>query len=112
MVSQWLGIPAAFVAWSFALYVFVMAPPSRGARFLVAMLVIDGLAVISSYDNYLYLDAFLVEKLGLTAWPWFRIHQASDWALIAVYLPFLGMTLDSPLVAEPLEKDTRAAFAS
>jgi len=26
MVSEWLGIPAAFVARSFALYVFIVAP--------------------------------------------------------------------------------------
>ncbi len=99
MVSAWLGIPAAFVAWSFALYVFVVAPPTRGARFLVAMLIIDGLAVISSYENPIVVDRFFIESLGLNALAWWSIHQASDWALIAVYLPFLGMTLDSPLVA-------------
>lgn len=99
MVSEWLGIPAAFVAWGFALYVFVLAPPTRGARFLVVMLIIDGLAVISSYGNSVYVDRFLIETLGLAALPWWRIHQASDWALIAVYLPFLGIALDSPLVA-------------
>ena len=99
MVSEWLGIPAAFVAWSFALYVFIVAPPSRGARFLVAMLVIDGIAVISSYSNWAYADRFLTDALGLPTLPWGHIHQASDWALIAVYLPFIGMTLESPLVA-------------
>ena len=98
MVAAWLGIPAAFVAWGFALYVFIVAPPTRGARFLVAMLVIDGLAVISSFENGIYVNHFLVDTLHLTALPWGHIHQASDWALIAVYLPFLGMTLDSPLV--------------
>lgn len=98
MISEWLGIPAAFVAWSFALYVYAVAPPTRGARFLIAMLVIDGLAVITSYSNLGYLNPFLVETLGLVAIPE-RIHQVSDWALIGVYLPFLGMTLRSPLVA-------------
>ncbi len=103
MVSEWLGIPAAFLAWGFALYVFVVAPPTRGARFLVAMLVIDGLAVVSSYDNGYYVNDFLVQVLGVAPLPLNRIHQASDWALIAVYLPFLGMMLDSPLVA-PLKR--------
>ncbi len=97
MISEWLGIPAAFVAWAFALYVFVVAPPTRGARFLVAMLVIDGIAVISSYDNAAHVEATL-GALGLGMEPWSAIHQASDWALIAVYLPFLGLTLESPLV--------------
>lgn len=98
MIADWLGIPAAFVAWGFAFYVFIVAPPTRGARYLVAMLVVDGLAVISSYSNGIYLNHFLVGA-GLPALHWGRIHQASDWALIAVYLPFLGMTLESRLVA-------------
>lgn len=96
MVSEWLGIPAALVAWSFALYVLVLAPPTRGARFLVGMLFVDGLAVITSYNNSLYLNPML-EYVGLPGVP--RVlHQVSDWALVAVYLPFLGMTLSSPLV--------------
>ncbi len=95
MVSEWLGIPAALLAWTFALYVLLVAPRTRSAQFLVALLFVDGLAVISSYGN----PAFLNRHFGLTAIPWHDIHQASDWALIAVYLPFLGMTLDSPLVA-------------
>lgn len=97
MVSDWLGIPAAILAWGFALYVLVVAPPTRGARVLVAMLFVDGLAVITSHNNLAYLNPFL-ESLGLPDVP--RVlHQVSDWALIAVYLPFLGMTLSSPLVA-------------
>jgi hypothetical protein len=101
MVSEWLGIPAAFIAWGFALYVFVVAPATRGARFLIAMLVIDGLAVITSYDNLSFVNPFLA-NLGLPVIPPV-LHQVSDWALIAVYLPFLGMTLRSPLVA-PLKQ--------
>ncbi len=99
MAAEWLGIPAAFVAWVFALYIFVVAPPTRGARFLVAMLAIDGMAIISSHENPVYVDRFLADAFGLTGLNWRDIHQASDWALIAVYLPFLGMTLESPLVA-------------
>lgn len=109
MMSEWLGIPAALLAWGFASYVFIMAPPTRGARFLVAMLIIDGLAVISSYGNWVYVDRFLTETLGMVALPGGLIHQASDWALIAVYLPFLGMTLDSPLVA-PLKRPVISAM--
>ncbi len=97
MISDWLGIPAAIVAWSFALYVLVVAPPTRGARFLVAMLVADGLAVITSYNNLLYLNP-LLETVGLPGVPGV-LHQVSDWVVVAVYLPFLGMTLSSPLVA-------------
>ena len=97
MISEWLGIPAALVAWTFAFYVLVVAPPTRGARYLIAMLVIDGIAVISSYDNWRYVDQFLDSLSPGTYWG--NIHQASDWALIAVYLPFLGLTLESKLVS-------------
>ena len=97
MITDWLGIPAAIVAWGFALYVLVVAPATRGARFLVAMLFVDGLAVITSYSNLDYLNP-LLETVGLPGIPQV-VHQVSDWALIAVYLPFLGMTLSSPLVA-------------
>jgi len=100
MISDWLGIPAAFVAWGFALYVSVVAPPTRGARLLIAMLIVDGLAVITSYNNLLYLNP-LLESVGLPAVP-DGLHQVSDWAIIAVYLPFLGMTLTSPLI-KPLK---------
>lgn len=100
MISDWLGIPAAFVAWGFALYVFVVAPPTRGARFLIAMLIVDGLAVITSYNNLLYLNPLLA-SVGLPAIPG-ALHQVSDWAVVAVYLPFVGMTLSSPLV-KPLK---------
>lgn len=99
-MADWLGIPAAFIAWGFALYVFIVAPPSRGARFLVAMLVVDGFAVITSYYNDLYVNPFLA-SLGLPTMPPV-LHQISDWALIAIYLPFLGMTLNTPLV-KPLK---------
>ena len=93
---DWLGIPAAFIAWGFALYVYAVAPPSRSARFLIAMLMVDGLAVITGYYNSLYYNPFLV-SLGLPEVPTV-LHQMSDWALVAVYLPFLGMTLNTPLV--------------
>jgi len=93
---EWLGIPAAFLAWGFALYVFVVAPRTRGARFLVAMLVADGFAVITGYSNLEHVNPFLA-SLGLPGIPGFW-HQVSDWVVVAIYLPFLGMTLNSPLV--------------
>lgn len=93
---DWLGIPAALLAWGFALYVFVVAPRTRGARFLIAMLVADGFAVITGYSNLDYVNPFL-ESLGIPGLPGYW-HQVSDWIIVAVYLPFLGMTLNSPLV--------------
>ncbi len=98
MIEEWLGIPAAFIAWGFALYVYIVAPPTRSARYLIAVLAVDGLAVITSYDNLSHLNPLLVDILGLWAVPQI-LHQVSDWALVAVYLPFIGMTLRSPLVA-------------
>ena len=98
MIHEWLGIPAGFIAWGFAFYVYIVAPSTRGARYLIGMLVVDGLAVISSGSNSEYINPFLTQTLGLPALDWGEIHQASDWAVVAVYLPFLGMTLASPLV--------------
>ena len=97
MIYDWLGIPAAFLAWAFALYVFVVAPRTRSSRFLVAMLLVDGLAVITSYNNLTYLNPLLA-YVGIPDVP-LVLHQVSDWALVAVYLPFIGATLNSPLVA-------------
>ena len=94
-MHEWLGIPAAIITWSFALYVYAVAPATKGSRFLVAMLVTDGFAVISSYSNSDTLD----EWLGLQGIPWWQIHQASDWVMVAIYLSFIGMTLGSGLVA-------------
>ena len=105
-MSEWLGVPAALIAWSFALYVYVVAPGTRGSRFLVAMLITDGFAVISSYQNPLFIN----EWLGIQGIPWREIHQASDWLLIAIYLPFIAMTLDSPLVAPLKGRTTRTIF--
>lgn len=100
-MTDWLGIPAGFLAWGFALYVFIVAPATRGAHFLIAMLFVDGLAVITSGNNYLYVNPIL-EAIGLPPITGL-LHQVSDWALVAVYLPFLGMTLNTPLVA-PLKR--------
>ena len=90
---DWLGVPAAFVAWGFALYVYLVAPGTLAARLLVAMLVIDGVAVISSHNNWSYVDALL----GLGIDVWWRVHLASDWAVMAIYLAFIGVTVPSPL---------------
>ncbi len=106
-MSDWLGIPAGLLAWGFALYVLVVAPPTRGARVLVAMLFVDGLAVITSHNNLAYVNPFLA-SLGLPAMPR-MMHQVSDWALIAVYLPFVGMTLSSPIAA-PLRHPVVSRF--
>ncbi len=105
-MPYWLGVPASIVAWSFALYVYVVAPGTKASRFLIAMLITDGIAVVSSYQN----PVFVNEWLGLQNIPWNRIHQASDWALVAIYLPFIGMTLGSSLVAPLKGRKTRTAI--
>ena len=64
------------------------------------MLVADGFAVITSYSNLDYVNPFL-ESLGLPSVPGV-MHQVSDWVIVAIYLPFIGMTLSSPLV-KPLK---------
>ena len=81
----WLGIPAGAIAWGFALYVLLVAPSTLASRLLVSMLVIDGIAVVSSYSNSYYLTV-----LGLSELNWWQVHQASDWAatfLVNVLFP-------------------------
>ena len=92
-MPDWLGIPAALIAWGFALYVYFVAPATVSSRLLIAMLVVDGIAVASSYNN----SAYFNQILQLDVLNWYRIHQASDWAVIAVYLAFIGATVQSPL---------------
>ena len=93
-MPEWLGIPAAFIAWIFALYVFLVAPKTTAARLLVALLVVDGIAVISSYRNSFFIDPVIG---GIGELQWAQIHQASDWLVIACYLAFIGVTVRSPL---------------
>jgi hypothetical protein len=57
------------------------------------MLLVDGVAVIGSYNNPLYLDKVI--PLGIEVW--WRVHVASDWAVIATYLAFIGVTVPSRL---------------
>ena len=80
---EWLGIPAGAIAWGFALYVLLVAPSTLASRLLVSMLVIDGIAVVSSYSNSYYLTF-----LGLSELNWWQVHQASDWA--ATLSPSIG----------------------
>ena len=58
----------------FALYAYAVATPTRGVRFLIAMLFVDGLAVITSYDNYLNVNPFLA-SLGLCGRCAFLVHR-------------------------------------
>lgn len=94
---EWLGSAAALVAWGFALYVYVIAPASTSSRLLIAMLIVDGVAVLSSWQFWHPVDTFLQLGEGV----WWRVHAASDWAVIGVYLAFVGATVQSPL-ARPL----------
>lgn len=94
---DWLGAAAALIAWAFSLYVYLVAPRTLSSRLLVAMLIVDGVAVVSSGSSWLSIDRFL--HLGEAVW--WRVHAASDWALVGVYLAFIGATVSSPL-ARPL----------
>lgn len=94
---EWLGIPAGLLAWAFAVYIYFIAPPVLSTRLLIAMLTVDGVAVISSGNAWPYADA--VVGLGIEFW--WRVHVASDWAVMGVYLAFIGVTVNSPL-AKPL----------
>ncbi|WP_439106128.1 hypothetical protein [Congregibacter sp.] len=94
---EWLGSLAALVAWGFALYVYWVSPRTKSSSLLVLMLFVDGLAVISSGTSWPFVDRLI--NLGKPFW--WRVHVASDWALIGVYLTFIGTTVESSL-AKPM----------
>ncbi len=94
---EWLGTAAALVAWGFALYVCLIAPATVSSRLLIGLLIVDGVAVLSSGTSWPAIDSFLHLGEGF----WWRVHAASDWAVVGVYLAFVGATVQSPL-ARPL----------
>ena len=105
MIHEWLGIPAAFIAFGFAAYVFAVTPATLASRLLVAMLITDGIAVITSY----WIPETISGWFGMEPdFLWARFHQASDYAVVGIYLPFLGATLNSPLVAPLITKRSSA----
>ena len=98
-MGDWLGLPAAFIAWALALYIYLVAARNRTTWLLIGLLIADGFAVSTSYYNSLYYNPILV-SLGLPAIENVRVwHQASDWALMSFYVAFIGAILKSPLVS-------------
>ena len=93
---DWLGFASIFVAWSFALYIYLVAPKTRGAKYLIAILIVDGIALMTAGNIYPYFSA-IFQSIGLPDLP-NASHQVSDWILVVLYLPFIGMTLKTPLV--------------
>ena len=99
-----IGLAGAILAWGFALYVAVVAQRSTSSWFLIALLIVDGFAVATSGSTpVLYVRWLQTEPSAILAVTG-PIHQASDWALVAIYLPFIGITLSSGLVA-PLKSE-------
>lgn len=98
LIRTWLvdgmALPAALLAWGFALFVFRVAPRNLVTGQLVALLVLDGINVFTS--GLLpppVLDWYLSTGLSSS-----HLHYVTDFGVAAVYLPFLGSTLDSKLV--------------
>ena len=94
-ITDWLGVPGALVAWGCAIYILVVSRNSLISRVLVALLIVDGIAIVTSGRT----GPLVEEWLGADWLSTSRLHQASDWALVAIYLSFIGMTLRSPLVS-------------
>lgn len=93
---DWFAFASIFVAWSFALYIYLVAPRTLGAKYLITILIVDGVALMTAGNIYPYFS-HIFHSLGLPDLPR-GSHQVSDWILVALYLPFLGMTLKTPLV--------------
>jgi hypothetical protein len=97
--SASVGIIGAILAWGFALYVAVVAQRSSSSWFLIALLIVDGFAVVTSGGMPVLYARWLPIEPSVTLAITGAVHQASDWALVAIYLPFIGITLPSGLVA-------------
>jgi len=89
-----IGYLGAVLAWGFAAYLFVVAPGSRSSRILIALLLVDGVAIATGGA----MGALLQQRFGVDRALLGALHQASDWALVTIYLPFIGTALTSKLV--------------
>jgi uncharacterized membrane protein YebE (DUF533 family) len=90
-----VGYLGAVLAFGFAVYLAMVAPGSRASRMLIALLIVDGIAIATGTAA----GVLLRQTFGIPGELIGAIHQASDWALVAIYLPFLGTALASKLVA-------------
>jgi hypothetical protein len=101
----WVALAGLILSWGLAIYVFFVAPATTTSRLLIAMLFVDGLVMVSGFSNWTALDGFL----GLGSRFWGDVHGIADWALVGVYLAFVGAAVQSPL-AKPLSGNRARLF--
>jgi len=97
-IAAWLGLFGAALAWGLALYIGLVGQHTRQVLFLMALLVVDGFAIVTGGVT----GGWLRQDVGLAPTFIGAVHQASDWLLVGIYLPFVGMTVPSRL-AGPLK---------
>jgi len=107
-----LALVAFVMCLGLALVIFRTGMPGGAARRLSLLLVVEGVTMVSTG----YIDLFLGPDIrSLAGYPdWLRaeeiIHTLGDCAMLALYPPFLGMALQTPLTRPFLNKKVRVVL--
>ena len=107
-----LALIAVFMCLSLALVIFRTGMRGGTARRLSLLLVVEGVTLISTG----YIDLFLGPDISSLPWypAWVEaeaiIHTLGDCAMLALYPPFLGMALQTPLTRPFNNRRVRAGL--
>jgi len=109
-VSSWAIIPvlATLTAWSVGIAVSRWAPGQRVSRRLAALLFVEGVAVIT-IDVAPPLLLTNGERLATLI---SVVHASADLLVLALYLPFLGVALEVPVVRPFRSRRAGMGFAA
>ena len=85
-------IVGALVAWAFAFYILRVAPRDALVRRLAGLLLLEGFVLANVLPGVFF-------RTDDVEWRrfWHGVHYVSDWAMVALYPPFLALALPSPL---------------
>ncbi len=113
MVIGAVGLFTCLCCWAFAVLLYRVGTPGSVARRLSALLVVEGITLVSS--------GYIDEALGLGAqfyalhpqWSpaWFVVHTFGDCAMVALYPPFLAAALQTKLTRPFAAKRMQAFMA-
>lgn len=93
------GLIASFSCWIFAVVLYRVGLPGSAARRLSALLVVEGITLVSSgyIDNTLGLGEQFYASYPQWSRAWFVVHTFGDCAMVALYPPFLAAALQTKL---------------
>jgi hypothetical protein len=108
-----LALVAVAMCWGFAVVLYRTGAPGSMARMLSALLLVEGITLVSTG----YIDLFLGEPLRehrlYPAWFKFEeiVHTLGDCAMLALYPPFLAAALKSKLTTPFASRQARIGLA-